>query len=64
MHLVYSQFENREVKSPKKMSSDNLTIPQINRHFLSLEARIIIIERYVFRSNQIEELRSGMIKIA
>jgi hypothetical protein len=64
MHLVYSYDSENLLKKEDTKSSRSLSIPNINKHFMSLEARILVIERYIFRFNQIEQIRSTMMKIA
>lgn len=64
MQLVYSHLNKKEKKAPAKQKQVQITYLQINRHFSSLEARIMVIERFIYRFNQIEELRTKMIRIA
>jgi|GEM_PF-2852710 len=65
MYLVHSQINPESFPSGSfKPVAKSLSIPHLNAHFLSLEARIMVIERYLYRFNQIENLRMKMIKIA
>ncbi len=63
MHLAYfNQEDNEEDFYKKNLIRSSLFF--FNRRILSLEIRLLIIERYIIRMDQIKEIRLKMEKIA
>jgi len=63
MQLVFSRLDSF-LNDSLEANSKNISYLSIAKRFSSLEARIMVVERYLFRVNQIEEMRSSMCKIA